>query len=267
MKKFNIIVFIAIAALATSYLMDDSPNTNKSSTPTTSTSSNRSALSVDSYALRATDNTWPIIDTEQSSVDDELGTKNYYLVFDGSGSMNYTKCSGNDEKINVAKKSVIEFISKIPGDANIGLLIFDNRGVVERAVLGGSTKENAITEISQVISGGGTPLKSSIEHAYKALSKQATKQLGYGEYHLVVVTDGEAGKGEDPRYIVKEIISKSPVVLHTIGFCIDDEHSLNQTGLTLYKAANNPQELIMGLDSVLAEVSDFNVDSFEGQGQ
>ena len=35
----------------------------------------------------------------------------------------------------------------------------------------------------------------------------------------------------------------------------------------LYKSADNPQELAQGLDSVLAEASDFAVDAFEAPAQ
>ena len=57
----------------------------------------------------------------------------------------------------------------------------------------------------------------------RARRAQRIAQLGYGEYHLVVVTDGEA-TGEDPtRRRRTDPDRESPVVLHTIGFCIGDE--------------------------------------------
>jgi hypothetical protein len=36
------------------------------------------------------------------------------------------------------------------------------------------------------------------------------------------------GDGQDPTGAVKAILERSPVVLHTIGFCIGTKHSLNQ---------------------------------------
>jgi hypothetical protein len=259
MKRSYFWIFIVVSIVIVASKLDETDN-ETSDAPS-------SSPAEPPYALRAADNTWPELSEAATAVVDDLGTKNYYLVFDGSGSMSDAKCSGAEPKIQVAKRSVVEFINKIPGDANIGLMTFDDRGVYERASLGVSSKDQAVREINQVSSGGGTPLHSAIQHAYKALSKQAVKQLGYGEYHLIVVTDGEASSGEDPRLVVGDVIADSPVVLHTIGFCIGGGHSLNQAGLTLYKAANNPQELALGLDSVLAEASDFNVDAFEGQAQ
>jgi len=74
---------------------------------------------------------------------------------------------------------------------------------------------------------GFWPLSVAIEHGYKALTKQASLQLGYGEYHLVVVTDGEANTGYEPNKAVQSVLTESPVVIHTIGFCIRGSHSLN----------------------------------------
>jgi Ca-activated chloride channel family protein len=77
-----------------------------------------------------------------------------------------------------------------------------------------------------------------------------------------VITDGEASH-EDPRDIVNQLIAESPVVLHTIGFCIGAEHSLNQPGRTVYQSADNPQELAQGLAEVLAEAPAFDVKKFK----
>jgi len=219
------------------------------------------------YSARGVDNTWPTLKEGQSSVSDNLNMKNYYLVFDASGSMENSQCSSGQSKIAVAKNSVIEFIKKIPADANIGLNVFDSTGSYERVSLGQQSREKIIAEIQRAQAGGGTPLESAIDTGYHSLSKQAVSQLGYGEYHMVVITDGEASSGEDPQFTVKQMLTRSPIVLHTIGFCISGQHSLNQAGYTLYKAAGNPAELTKGLDSVLAEAPDFNVDAFEGQPQ
>jgi hypothetical protein len=79
---------------------------------------------------------------------------------------------------------------------------------------------------------------------------------------LVVVTDGHASKGEDPTPAVNRILGESPVVVHTIGFCIGERHPLNQPGRTYYRSANNPRALQQGLETVLAESPDFSVTQF-----
>ncbi len=186
---------------------------------------------------------------------DDLLQTNYYIIFDGSGSM-------KGEKLTVAKHAVSEFVNHIPANANVGLAVFDKFRLSERAALG-ETRESITTQIKKVAASGKTPLNSSLRLAYQQLSEQGLKQLGYGEYHLVVVTDGEASEGEDPSPMVNRILRESPVVIHTIGFQIGEEHSLNQPGKILYTSANNMEELRKGLESVLAELEDFSVSDFQ----
>ncbi len=263
MKFKNLIVILALVVIALS-LFDEVMTPTTTNQPDSSRHSKPQAVS-NVYALRAADNTWPTLEDTQVDLSDDLSRKNYYLVFDGSGSMEDSRCSSGKQKIRVAKTAVIEFLAKIPRDANIGMLAFDNSGAYERVVLGQNSSARAVNAVQNVRTGGGTPLDSAIRLGYRALTEQAKRQLGYGEYHLVVITDGEASSGQDPSSIVDKIASSSPIVLHTIGFCISGDHSLNQAGITLYKSANNPAELARGLDSVLAEASDFSVDAFEAQ--
>ena len=263
MNRTKLIIYLVAAlAIAYNFFPEQTPPTQPGPAKVAPVAT-QSIPDVNTYSMRPTDNKWPKMQDTQSAIDNNLVKKNYYLVFDGSGSMKESNCSNGQAKISVAKQSVTQFISKIPSDSNIGLLVFDKRGVFERAVLGQSSKEQAVTQINLATAGGGTPLDAAISHAYKALSQQAQKQLGYGEYHLIVITDGVASKGQDPSNTVRKFIQESPVVLHTIGFCIAGNHSLNQAGLTIYKSANNPRELEQGLDSVLAEVNDFNVNTFQ----
>lgn len=214
------------------------------------------------YALRPTENTWPAIDSTNASLASNLLAPNYYIVLDGSGSMAGQGCSGNKSKLDAAKDALSVFASHLPGDANIGLFTFDTFGQHETLPISPGNKASFISAVQSAAAGSGTPLFSAITAAYESLKLQAKKQLGYGEYHLVVVTDGEANEGEDPRPIVKRILSESPVVLHTIGFCIGERHSLNQSGLIDYRAANDPQSLERSLEAVLAEAQNFDISEF-----
>lgn len=192
----------------------------------------------------------------------EMLKRNYYFILDASASMSQIQCSGTEPKLAVAKRALEEFASKMPVDANFGGLVFDVSGIheimplnrVDRGVLKGA--------IGGIQAGGWTPLAEAIRRGYASLTQKALEQLGYGEYHLVVVTDGEA-TGADPRIVVDEMIVQSPVVLHTIGFCIGTDHSLNQPGRAIYRAANNPRELAQGLSDVLAEAPAFDLATFK----
>jgi Ca-activated chloride channel homolog len=194
---------------------------------------------------------WYGKDTDKD-IDSLLTRRNFLIVLDGSGSMADSQCSGNLSKIVAAKQAIAAFATKIKPEDNLGLCAFDSRGVTERAPL--SLNRNAFNKALQdVRSDSNTPLGHAVKLGYSLLQKQARRQLGYGEYYLVVVTDGEADRGDDPRDIVNKVVSESPVIISTIGFCIGEGHSLHRPGLTLYHDATNLEQLNQGLESVLAE--------------
>ena len=209
---------------------------------------------------------WPPPDPEGKPVTlaPNYTAKNYYIIFDGSGSMDDSHCADGSTKILVAKKAVADFAKSIPEDANLGLLAFDLQGISERLPLGTGNREPFIEAVNAVDPGDATPLKSAIRLGVDRLTAQARQQLGYGEYHLVVVTDGEANPdGENPSAAVDWTLKTSPILIHTIGFCIGEAHSLNQPGRTIYHAANNPDDLTSGLKEVLAESESFDVKAFQ----
>ncbi len=207
---------------------------------------------------------WPAELPADATVEplERRSAKNYYIVFDGSGSMESMECADNQKKITVAKKAVQEFAAKIPNDANIGLAVFDGQGLSERLPLGTENRPQFFSQIDGISANGGTPLKSAVSLASKKLAQQAARQMGYGEYHLVIVTDGDPSEGEDPRPAVEALLANSPTLLHTIGFCIGENHALNQKGRVFYVSATSPEELRQGLTEVLAEATSFNLDGF-----
>jgi Ca-activated chloride channel family protein len=225
----------------------------------------RSAVS---YALRAEDSWPPLQETEErigqgvASAADLLAA-NYYVLLDGSGSMNDVACSAGKTKIEAARVALDSFSASVPAGANLGLTVFEQRGIGELLPLGVGNRQTFHTAVSQVRAGGGTPLRTAISLAYEKLFEQGRRQLGYGEYNLVVVTDGIASRGEDPTDMVNRMLAESPVLLSTIGFCVGDEHSLNQPGRTYYRAADNPAALRKGLEAVLAEAPAFDLSDFE----
>ncbi len=217
------------------------------------------------YATTIKAKAWPPLSEQSGPVLPEarLTTKNYYVVFDGSGSMGGSSCTMEDNKLYSAKGALAHFAAGLPRDAQIGMLAFDATGLSERVSLQPYDQNIFDRAVAAVTADGGTPLSRAITLAHQQLTAQAKLQLGYGEYHLVVVTDGEANEGEEPNAVVDQILAESPVIIHTIGFCIDQRHSLNQPGRVRYLAADNDQALQQGLESVLAEAPEFEVISFE----
>ncbi len=224
------------------------------------TESNKKRLSPGlekGYGFNATRNDWPQINDDATDPS-KLLTENYFIIFDGSGSMSVSQCSGTKTKAEVAISAVNHFIDQIPSPANVGLLVFDRNGNNTKIKLGTDNRSELKTKIWNVKIGGGTPLHTAIKKGLNELEQQASKQLGYGEYNLVIVTDGSASTNESPTELVNLIYQNTPVAIRTIGFCIGADHSLNQPGITYYKSADNPESLREGLASVLAESESFS---------
>lgn len=214
------------------------------------------------YGFHALKNDWPRFTEHVSSSEQRWLATNYLLIFDGSGSMDNTECGNGQRKIDVAKGAVQSFIQAIPNDANVGLYVFDKQNASLRIPLGINNRTNLRNAVEGVNVGGATPLKNALASGYRALEQQAEKQLGYGEYNVVIVTDGDASQGEEPESMIQRIYQHSPVTIHTIGFCLGDKHALNAQGITHYQSANNPETLLAGLKEVLAESAQFDVASF-----
>jgi Ca-activated chloride channel family protein len=193
---------------------------------------------------------------------------NYYTIVDGSGSMTSTECSGDppnrNGRIVPAREAMIRFGKRLPSNANLGLYVFDRIAWRERVALDhGEVNRQAFVEaVAHIEAGGNTPLGAALMVAYEALRKQSLLQNGYGEYHIVVETDGAASDADVMERAVK-LITKSPIILETIGFCIAQGHALNQPGFTIYRNAMNPTELSKGLDAIFAESDVFDLKAFK----
>ncbi|MGB0695589.1 MAG: vWA domain-containing protein [Rhodospirillaceae bacterium] len=187
--------------------------------------------------------------------------ENLFLIVDGSGSMLNAGCSDGRPKIDVARESILRFIDTVPETTNLGLLMFDARGHNLWSTLETNNREDIRTAINDMQADGGTPLGIALDYVMGQLRGQAALQRGYGDYRVVVVTDGEASDEFKLNSVMNELLD-TPVMLYTVGFCIDENHALNIPGQTFYAAATSPQELERGLNAVLAESEAFDL----GQG-
>lgn len=207
---------------------------------------------------------WPYLGKqgETGNLAEDLLLKNFVVIFDGSGSMSERKCAGGRTKYEVAKEAVLEWSQSVPANANVGLVSFHNEGWSELP-LAGYDKKAVFKTIQGIRPGGKTPLSAAMMRAYRMLTPQARRQLGYGEYAIVVITDGIANSPPTLVKTVNSILDRTPIMIHTIGFCIGRKHSLNQPGRTYYRAANDPAALRRGLQDVLAESETFDVSDFK----
>jgi len=190
--------------------------------------------------------------------------RNIYFIMDGSGSMNEptTRDCGGDKrfisKMAGARWAIKEFLETVPDDVNIGLYVFDLNGRREVIPLGSSNREAFIAAIEAIDAGGQTPLAEALQFGTDRLVEQYRNQLGYGEFRLVVVTDGIA-EGIPGAAIYA---AKHGMPIYAIGLCVKADHPLRHFSVS-YLAADNYQDLQKGLEATLAELPSFDVTEFE----
>lgn len=198
---------------------------------------------------------WPAsldaLGLEGEILPDKTMRKNYMLVVDFSGSM-----GGNED---VARRAIESWLTTVPDDSNLGLIIFGNNyGTKMHVNLGRSNKDDIVNALKKETPGGGTPLTDAITLAHTELQKQAHRQGGpYGQYNIVVITDGAADSSFALESKIDSIVNNrlNPVRIQTIGFGIGERHTLNQPGRTIYMSADNEDELTQSLASVTAETT------------
>ncbi|SDK73334.1 von Willebrand factor type A domain-containing protein [Catalinimonas alkaloidigena] len=160
---------------------------------------------------------------------------NYYFIFDGSENME-ERCAGQ-EKLRSAQRAAQELIEQVPDDANMGLLVFDDhrdRGeaFTEPVALGPDNRKKMNRALRRIDADGNSSLREAIYQGVNQLEEQSKKQQGYGEYHLVIITDGQdIGLEDAARYAVEKGIA-----IHTVGLCIDREHPLRTYALSFQNA-------------------------------
>jgi uncharacterized protein with von Willebrand factor type A (vWA) domain len=199
--------------------------------------------------------------------DDSLGeaslAKNFYFLFDVSGSMNES-CAG-DRKIAGAQKAITEFLGKVPDEVNIGLLFFgvqDNYDEIQEMVpLGTGNKEKFHEAIAKSYPQNGTPLGKAISLGMNRLIDQYKRQLGYGEYRLIVITDGMASNQAEFEDAMRELKRYPFIALYGIGLCMDETHLLKSYSLK-YTDAFDYSELGKALEETIAESEDFDPTEF-----
>jgi hypothetical protein len=197
--------------------------------------------------------------------------RNIYVVFDGSGSMwncppdrDYDgKCT---RKIIGAKWAIKEMIKKLPDDVNLGLYVFDEYGNSERVPLGPNNRAQFLAAVDHIRANNGTPLGGAVASGVQALDNQFGKQLGYGEYRLVVVTDGlpdSMADLQDALNFMQSPKSAAPVALYTIGFGISDPNHPLRKYSVIYTAADTETQVKDALTKATSELDSFDSTDFK----
>jgi Ca-activated chloride channel family protein len=208
------------------------------------------------------------VPSQAAQVGEASLTRNFYFIFDGSGSMSESltkQCKGDKRfasRLDGAKWAVEQFLPLVPPDVNLGLWVFDTNGNSERVSLGPNSRAQFLVAVQRIRAGGRTPLTESIEQGVNQLVQQRDKQLGYGEFRLIVVTDGEATGRPLPQAVAYARERRIPI--YTIGLCLSAEHELRKSSVS-YRAADSIKALQHGLEETLAETNMFDPQMFPGR--
>lgn len=186
---------------------------------------------------------WPPSSTE---IEKNLLMQNYLVILDDSGSM-------DGDRIEQARSALLSLAKNLPQQHNLGLILLNDQTQIE---LGVGNREAFTNLVKSVSARGHTPLKQSTKNGLKLITKQASKQKGYGNYHIIIITDGESSDGS-PIGVVQSIVRQTAVQIHVVGFHLKN-HELNNPDFVDYQTASNTAELVKAFESVAAETSQYS---------
>ena len=193
--------------------------------------------------------------------DDDIHKDNIVVILDASGSMQ-DKFSGDQtkSKMAAAKAALQEVLSKVPDGTQIGLLVFSGANIQNDWVypLGPKDTQKLIAAIHLPQPSGNTPLGKYIRIGANRLLEQRERQYNYGNYRLLVVTDGEASDTDKVKYYTPEILNRQ-IRIDVIGVDMKTDHILANV-VDSYRKADNPGELVAAVSQILAETSDTGTD-------
>lgn len=191
----------------------------------------------------------------------DLHTENIIVILDASGSMKEKfRADQTKSKMDAAKEALREVLAKVPKNTHIGLLVFSGSNVQDDWVypLGPKDTERLMAAIDLPQPGGGTPLGKYMRIGANRLLEQREKQYNYGNYRLLIVTDGVAQDEEKVAQYTPEILDRQ-VRVDVIGVDMQTDHLLAKDADS-YRRADNPGELVAAVSQILAETGSTGTD-------
>ena len=129
-----------------------------------------------------------------------LAGQNVVVLLDDSGSMNESlRSDPSTQKIEAAKRALLQVLEQVPPDAQVGVLALNGPGGNGAWIipLGPLQRQPMQQAIQQISAGGGTRLGEFMKTAADQLLALRDQQH-YGDYRLLIVSDGEAN---DPTLV------------------------------------------------------------------
>ena len=185
------------------------------------------------------------------------------IVLDDSGSMLDAMPGSGRSKMEVAKTALREVFATLPADARVGVFTLNPPyGGTETELLpiAAHDADAVAAALNGVEAGGGTPLGERLNEATAALLAERAARR-YGEYRLLVVTDGEATDGGLLDAAVPRTLGAG-LTVDVIGVAMAGDHTL-ATAVDRYRRADDPQALREALEEVVAESTGASADGAE----
>ncbi len=186
---------------------------------------------------------------------------NVVIVLDDSGSMN-EKMGGGVRRIDAAKKAITQVLKQFPDDTKLGLMLLNgDRSKQHWAVpLQQLSVVQATQRVEAVKADGGTPLGERMREGADALLQLREKQI-YGNYRLLIVTDGEASDKKQLDSYLPDVLARG-LVVDAIGVDMKQDHTL-ATRVHSYRRADDAAALSKAIEEVFAERVDSGLSSSE----
>lgn len=187
----------------------------------------------------------------------DAGEQNVVVILDDSGSMNdrMQTANGKVKRIDVAKEALIGILSELPPNTSVGVLALNSQVGNSNWVVpleSDSSQTDWRERIGRIEAGGATPLGQFLKSGADALLEARQAQV-YGDFRLLVVTDGEANDSRLLEKILPDVLSRG-LMVDVIGVDMKSQHSL-ATKVHSYRRADDDQSLKQALTEVFAETA------------
>lgn len=174
---------------------------------------------------------------------------NVVVILDNSGSMAERLREGGS-RMDAAKRSLLAVLERTSANANVGVILLNPARIGDTWLLPLRPVDRQTSErlISQVRAQGPTPLGGAMKIGADELLRLRESQR-YGEYKLLLVTDGEATDGNLVQRYLPDVQARG-LLVDVIGVAMDRQHSLAKKANT-YRNAEDPASLEQAISAVV----------------
>jgi len=172
------------------------------------------------------------------------------IVVDLSGSMGDEMGDSGKRKIDAAKQALRVVVPQIPSATWVGIVVTpDGQWPYALAPL---DRAKVLDAINALDINGGTPIMRHVKLGADRLLAERQKQFGYGNYQLLVVTDGQETENEGLVEPYARDVRQRGLTFDVIGVAMSEDHALKRYANS-YRDPADPSSLERAVREVLAE--------------